>query len=369
MANSQQVYKEIADAIEATGSTKKPTVGWIAGTFKKVHDFARMEATLRDRSDELDPSTLQTLKNTLILRDIAVKNGYIRKDGTKYSVTPSGSKFVQDVAKNFQEWSSINSMDFKQLRGTVQQAKGEVDQEWYNSLPADEQHIIDIYSRMTIKEYALLKGLKNAKDSKQKYTNRVDGLEDRDPESYAVLRDMGFINSQNLINDKLLTKFFDTLAKFDYRHLRSFNRSISSKLDRITADKALVQNQLDRSVDKDSPRSSEPAIRAKEFIDGLNSCSKDWISALAKGGGSGVRCRDAEWDAMRDAGVTQDVQGSNRPELTDFGKVVANFIKNGNPDRDEQGPLNSRLTGEDRLRRRGEILKGRKSSFKDFLAR
>jgi hypothetical protein len=366
MATSQQVYQEIADAIEANGSTKRPTVGWIAGAFKKAHDFSRMEANLKNRGDELNPDIRQTLQNTMILKDIALKHGLIKQENGKYDVTPRGSKFVQDVAKSLHEWDSINKASFKQLRGTVQQAKGEADQEWYQSLPPDEQHIIDIYSRLTLKEYAMLKGLKNSKDSKKKYTNRVDGLQDSDPESYATLRDVGFINSQNLVNDKLLTKFFDTLAKYDYRHLRSFNRNISSRLDRMTADKALVQNQLDRAVDKNSPRSSDSAVRAQEYINGLESkCDKAWIVALADG--NGVRCR-ANFDQMAEDGVVTK-SGNERPELTDFGKVVANFIKNGNPDRDEQGPLNSRLTGEDRLRRRGEILQGRKSSFKDFLAR
>lgn len=370
--DSKNIYLEIADAIkEGNKSTKKPSLAWVAGTFKKTHDFNRIENAVKTRSSELSDDTLETFKNILTLRDIAVKHGLMTKESKdngfpKYTVTPTGSKFVQDLAKNINDWQTINDLSFKQLRSEIQSAKGEADQEWYDSLPPDEQHIIDIYSRLTLKEYALLKGIKSAKDSKKKYTNRLDTLDQKDPESFETLKSLGFINKMNHVNDVLVTKFFNTLAKFDYRHLRSFNRTISSRLDRFSADKALTQNFLDTQMDKTSPRSSDTGTRAREYID---SASPEILKNIVDMSNK-ERTKPINQEDMRLTGIT-DSTGT----LTNFGKFVASILKRERSmdDYHERNPLNSRMPSSsgldnNRQQRRSEILTGRKRSFKNFLA-
>lgn len=249
MATTQQIYNQIRQEI----TTKKPTLGWIAGVFKKTFDFPRYQTILATRADELDSEQLDTIKNILKLRDIALANNLIKEENGKFKVTPAGSKFVQDLSKNIKQWESINDLSFKELRKEIQSAKGEADQEWYNSLPPVEQKIIDIYSQITLKEFHFLTGLKNDKDGKNQYVNRINGLEERDMESYETLRQLGFIKSNNTLNNELTNTFFKTLGKYDYRHLRSFNRSISSRNDRIAADAALNKNHASRmTTDRES---------------------------------------------------------------------------------------------------------------------
>lgn len=249
MATTQQIYNQIRKDI----TSKKPTLGWIAGMFKKTHDFPRYQNMLDTRADELDPEQAETIKNTLKLRDIALQNGLMKEENGKIKVTQAGSKFVQDLAKNIQQWDSLNDLSFKQLRREVQSAKGEADQEWYNGLPPVEQKMIDIYSQLTLKEFHFLTGLKNDKDGKNQYVNRIAGLEQRDPESFEMLRHLGFIKPNGTLNNELANTFFKTLGKYDYRHLRSFNRNISSRSDRLAADQALNQNHADRmAADRDS---------------------------------------------------------------------------------------------------------------------
>jgi len=242
MATTQQIYNQIRKDI----TSKKPTLGWIAGAFKKVHDFPRYQNILDTRANELDPEQAETIKNTLKLRDIALQNGLMKEENGKIKVTPAGSKFVQDLSKHIQQWESLNDLSFKQLRREVQSAKGEADQEWYNSLGPVEQKMIDIYSQLTLKEFHFLTGLKNDKDGKNQYVNRIAGLEAKDPESYEMLRHLGFIKPNGTLNNELANTFFKTLGQYDYRHLRSFNRNISSRSDRLAADQALNQNHADR---------------------------------------------------------------------------------------------------------------------------
>jgi hypothetical protein len=371
MATSQDIFRQINNAINPENSTKRPTFPWIAGTFKKTYDFNRIERALRNHSEELEPSTLENFRNTLKLRDIAVENGLItvKREGSEpvYKISEKGNRFLQELSKNISRWESLNDLSFKQLRSEVQSAKSEADQEWYDNLSPVDQHIIDIYSRLTPKEFHFLIGLKNAKDDKQKYVNRIETLQDSDPESYSILRDSGFINNKDQINNVLVTKFFATLAKYDYRHLRSFNRSISSKTDRIAADKALVRNELERSMDKNSPRSSEAAVRAREFIETANGCTKGWIQALTTPG-NGVRCSQVDWDDLQSKGI---VDGQRH--LTNYGKFIANILKNGLPD-NEKDTLNSRMPSNvgapnDRQQQRSKILGGRSSEFNDRLHR
>jgi len=246
MASFQEIYNQITQAINEKNSSKRPTFPWIAGTFKRAHDFNRFKNYLDNYGDELDPETAETYTNILKLLQIALDNNLISSENGVYKTTPRGSKFLQELSRHIKQWDNINDLSYKDIRREVQAAKGEADQEWYNSLPPLDQAMIDLYSKLTPKEFHFLTGLKNSKDSKSKYVNRVETLEDSDPESYAVLKSLRFINANNQINDKLLTTFFSTLGKYDYRHLRSFNRSISSKSDRIAADKALAMNEYIR---------------------------------------------------------------------------------------------------------------------------
>ena len=365
MATALQIYREINDAINPDSSSKRPTVAWVAGTFKKAYDFGRIQRAVDEHADELDPQTLETFKNTLKLRDIALKNGLINKSDTgKFITTEKGNRFVQEMAKNIKQWESLNDMNFKQLRGTMLAHKFDADQAWANDLPPEEQKILKVYGELTPKEYRFLIGIQADKDNKQKYVNRIETLEDKDHESYSVLRELGFITPKNTINDQFVYTFFKTLDKYDTAHLRSFNRTILTSHKNIAAQKGLAQNYLNRSLDASSPRSSDVGVRAKEFLADQNGCTKGWIIALSKGPGQGVRCNDVDWNDLR----LNDVVDSSR-NLTNFGKVVASVAKLGdNAGNGEQDSVNSRMpmnavSGSDRQKQRSKILKGIDSEF------
>lgn len=375
----QQIYSQILDSIFKHGSRERnkfPSLGWVASVFTRSPDLARIERVVRDRGDELDPDMLYDYENMLKVKDIAVKNGLMQRlkktnGSDTYKTTPDGSKFVQELSKNINKWndlSSLNDMDFKQLRATVQSAKGAVDDEWFKSLSPEDQKYVEIYSNLTLKEFSFLKGLKYQRDGKNQYTSRIDTLQDSDPEAYAVLKTAGFINEKDQLNVKLVDGFFNFLNTHDYAHLRSFNRSISSKLDRNAADAALKQNALKYLLDKTSPRSNDTALRAREYIENADTCSKAWITALAKGNGSAVRCK-VDWEDLRLKGIVDATQ-----QLTNFGNAVAGILKHSNGDMsgyDETDIVNSRMPGKDegRQKQRSDILQGRAKNFSDYMGR
>jgi hypothetical protein len=374
MATAKQIFDEINNTINPDGTGKRPTMGWIAGTFKKTFDFDRMERTLRTRADDLDEDKLKDLQNTLKLRDIAIKNGLMVKSktptGVKYNVTPAGNRFVQELSHKMSEWESINDLTNKQLKKVMFSEKGHADQEWYDSLPKDQQKLIDLYTNFTVKELHFLIGLYNSKQGKNEYIKRVETLEDTDFESYSTLREAGFINSKNQLNGSLVTEFFKMLKNSDYEHLRSFNRSISSFKDHIAAMRGLKQNELDRAFDKSSPRSSNTAVEAKDFISNASGCTKGWIQAMAKKSGTGVRCSDVNFEDLKLNGIVDSIKDRT---LTSYGMLIASLLKNDTiPDDDEQGSLNSRMPmgatdNGSRQAQRSKILGGRNDEFNKML--
>lgn len=373
MATSQEIYREINSAINSDNSTKKPTMGWIAGTFKKTYDFDRMQRAVEGNSHELDSQTLQDFKNALKLRDIALKNGLMvrGKDGG-YKVTDKGSKFVQETAKKITEWQTLLDKDFKGMRAELQSGKGFADMAWYESLPPNEKHVIDSFGLILPREFHFLIGLKNAKDSKDRYVNKINTWEEKNFESYSILRDIGFITSKNTLNVKMVDAFFNVLSKYDYEHLRSFNRNLSSSNDTIAATNGLRRNELERAFDKKSPRSSDVALHAKEFVSSINNCTKSWIIAMAKGPGHSVKCSQVDFEDLKLNGVVDSIKEKT---LTSYGTLVASLLKNDTiPDDGEDASLNSRMpmgatSGGSRQAQRSKILQGRGTRFNSLLNR
>ena len=106
MASTKEIFSEINQAINSDNSSKRPTMSWIAGVFKKIREFNRMENAL-ERSDELNDDVRENYINSLKLRDIALENGLmtreIKDNGfPKYEVTDKGSKFLQNLSKHIQ---------------------------------------------------------------------------------------------------------------------------------------------------------------------------------------------------------------------------------------------------------------------------
>lgn len=375
----QQIYSQILDAIFKHGDRERnmfPSLGWVASVFTRAPDLARIERVVKERGSELDTDMLYDYENMLKVKDIAIKNGLMQRlkktNGSDiYKTTADGSKFVQELSKNINKWndlSSLNGMNFKQIRAAVQSAKSSVDDEWIKSLSPADQKYVDIYSTLSLKEFSFLKGLKFQRDGKNQYTARIETLQDRDPEAYAVLKTANFINEKDQLNIKLVDGFFDFLNTHDYAHLRSFNRSISSKLDRNAADDALKQNALKYLMDKTSPRSNDMALRVREYIETAGPCSIAWIVALSKDDGSRVRC-EPDWEDLR----LKDIVDSSKT-LTNFGMAVAGVIKHSRGDTgqyNEKDIVNSRMPGKDdgRQQQRSKILQGRSKKFSDYMGR
>lgn len=251
-----KVYKEIADAIANAGSPKRATREWVAGILMPPipKSYDRWKRALNN--PDLTPEYRVDFQNKVIAVDIAANNNMLKKVNGGYEKNDKGSRFAKYLTLDVHssEEKDVNDMSFKELRGMMQDMKGQADKDWYESLPPIEQMMIDKYQEMNEKEYAFLSGLKNDKDSKYRYVNRVERLEDSDPESYNVLKNLGFITKENYINNNLVTKFFETMGKFYYRHLRSFNRNISSSSDRRAA-----QNANNRRTSQEIARDLEKA--------------------------------------------------------------------------------------------------------------
>lgn len=374
--SNKSIYKEIKDKIlDKFGKSKNnyPTFTWVMGTFKKLQDYERLRRMVTHSSD-VPHETMEKFEKQKILVDTALEHGLItdiEKPNGKHvlRVTGKGSKFLQELNQNIHSWNSLNSMNHKELKKTFLKGVEEADREWFDSLSREDQKMVEIYSQLSLKEYSLIKGLWNSKTNKENYQERLSNLQYSSPENFEYLKGLGFINDKSRLNSDFTEKFISTISSLDYSHLKHFNRSISSKTDRISADKALAQNALQRSIDKNSPRSSDTGLRAQKFIE---DSPTDLISDI-------VKLKNKE----KYPNLVKDISLSNREDLklngiidsnnnlTTFGQIVANLINRDSDTNDENDVLRSRLSGKPggRLDRRGEIAQGRKRSFKNYVAK
>lgn len=345
MATFQDIFKEINDTIK---TNSRPTAEWISGMFSRSADIKSTERKLNDpkyveairaNDEEKGTHNLDNMENLLIVHKIGVKHGLlsVSKSTGLYKKTDKGSKFIQEITNFLHVRDESKAGDsFKQTRAVWQNHTYGALQDWFNDQPEQAQHIINTYREITLKEFYLLAGLLNDQKGKNKYVNRVESLEDSDHESYSALLGLGIITEKNTINVEFLTNFFKTLSSYDDKHLRSFNASISSRVYRSEADKALIRNQLNRSMDSSSPRSSDVAVQAKEYVQGANPAFLQKIKRLSmeKNG----RISGADKNSML-LDTIVDASGA----LTRFGMAVAALVGLKNLDQGEQSELNSRM--------------------------
>lgn len=366
----RQAFSDLFDKMEeirkkyATGAKDNyPTFQWVAGKFKQLYNIPQIEKAV-DSGLVDNPEKQEEYAKILALRDIALKYKFITRDGSNYKMTNNGSGFVQFLASNFQ-----NLADLKKNFREVNYNESE---EWYNKLPAEQKKIVDTYRELSATDYAYLIGLLNKQNNKENYFDFVQSSLKKDGDKISRLQGLGLINDNYTLNKKNIKSMLDFLNNNTYGRLKGFNKEVAYIVDRISADKALIRNALERSIDRTSLRRPEIAEKSDIIIDQMNDIQKQWIEAKSKGHLS-TKINPEDKNKLITLGLID-----NSGELTDTGRYIgialtklarnANLAASG-----EKGTQYSRLKKSDvggefnASTRRNERAGSRAGSFKDFL--
>lgn len=363
----RQAFSDLISKIEsirkALGSDAKgnyPTFAWIAGKFKQLYNIPQIEKSLSMGIE--NPEKQEEYQKIIALKDIALKYNFIKQVDGNYKMTDLGSSFVQYLSKNFQSLKDLKS-DFRETNYSE-------DQEWYKSLPADQKKIVDTYSQLSAEDYSYLVGLANKQKSKDGYMNYIESSLAKDGDKISRLQGLGLLNNDYTLNKMNITKLLDFINDKNYARLRGFNKNIAYIVDRISADKALLRNALERSIDRTSMRRNDMAEKSDKIIDSLDNYDKGVILAKYRGGTVRGRIDTQKYQSM---GIMD-----NSGTLTDLGTYIAVVLtklsKNDSlASTGEKGTQYSRLKKSDvggdfnSSTRRNERAGSRSGSFKDFL--
>lgn len=371
--DSKEIYDELVD--EITNINKKyglsnvdnfPTAKWVAGKFQQLDRVSSLQSSL-DSGTVDDPERAAEYERIIKLKDIALKYKLVKKEttrsgGTDYKKTDNGSKFIQKLSSSFASW--------KDQKTRLREISTVENEEWYNNLSSEDKNLVDTYSQLTAKDYAFLMGLIDKQKDKQNYTNSVAFIAEHNPEKFEKLQSLKLINSDYTINLPFIRSLLNFINDKTYARLKSFNKDISYITDRISADRALVNNYLERNIDRSSFRRSDLAKHADNLLDDLDDYDKTTIMAKYKGGN--IR---GQINPKLVSDKIIDTDGS----LTELGRYIAVIISklDRNPelkDRGEKPTQYSRLsrtdsaTEENISSRKQEKASSRNTSFKNFLS-
>jgi len=265
---NQKAYNELVKSIEdirknykASQSDNYPSAKWVAGKFQQLSYIPSIEHSLNSGA-ELPDEKKEEYEKIVALKDLGLKYGFIKKVGNNYTKTERGSKFIQSLAKSFSDWrdmaQELKSISYKE------------DDEWASKLSDTEKEYIEIYKQLTAKDYAYLIGLIEKQKDKKNYTDRVATSDDADSAIVSHLQNLNLINNNYTLNLDLVKNLLDFLNDKTYARLKTFNNDITYISKRISADRALLKNYLDRNMDKSSFRRSSVAKEADAMLDSLN---------------------------------------------------------------------------------------------------
>lgn len=353
--NFKEYYLEIKNLIKDDFNANA-SPSWIAGLFKSLHKYETDKKIFSVMGNDVEPEKMRgfNIKDTVI--KYSIKKGLLKKERNRLVVSQKGNSFLRYLNENINALKSINDLSNKELKKEFLKGVEQADKEWFLSLDDAEKEVVEKYNEIDLIDYVFLKGLLKSKQNKKNYKARVISFKEKHEDHFDLLKHLGFFDENDNITDEL-DKFFTVLGGMDYSHLKNFNRSISSKSDRSAASNALVRNELKRRMDSRSSSSSEFTLRAKEYIENASNDEIKDIRMIKKG--KPVNNPDLILNNITD----------DSGELTTFGKFVSTLIDSNFKDENETDVLNSRISGFDngRLKRRNEIAKGRKSSFRNFL--
>lgn len=367
----RQAFSELFDKIEdirkkfeSTSKGNYPTFSWVAGKFKQLYNIPQVEKSLKSGNIE-NPEKQEEYEKIIALKDIALKYKLITNDAGNYKMTNTGSQFVQFLASNFQ-----NLVDLKK---NFRETNYNENQEWYSKLPEDKKKIIDIYSQLTPSDYSYLIGLVSKQTNKENYMDYVQSSAQKDGDKISRLQGLGLLNADYTLNKQTINQMLDFINDQTYARLKGFNKNIAYVVDRISADKALIRNALERSIDRTSMRRPEMAEKSDAIIDQMSDTMKSWTEAKSKGQEIRTRLSSEDGNKLISLGIA-DKSGA----LTDMGQyigvVLTKLTRNSNlVSTGEKGTQYSRLRKSDidgdfnASSRRNERAGSRAGSFKDFL--
>jgi hypothetical protein len=364
----RQAFTELVSKLEAirkdfgTDATSNyPTFAWIAGKFKQLYNIPQIEKALASGTIE-NPEKKEEYAKIIALKDVATKYKFITNDGGNYKMTNNGSSFVQYLGTNFQS--------LKDLKNDFRETNFNENQEWYDKLPTEQKKIVDTYKELSPQDYAYLIGLVNKMKNKESYFDYVNTSAQKDGDKISRLEGLGLLNHDMTLNKKTISSMLDFLNDQTYARLKGFNKSIAYIVDRISADKALLRNALERNIDRTSMRRTDMAEKADGIIDKLDDNDKSVIVSKYKGGNVRGSINKQKYQSM---GI-MDQSGS----LTDLGTYIAVVLtkmdRNASLEKSgEKGTQYSRLNKSDvggdfnTSTRRNERAGSRSGSFKNFL--
>ena len=353
--------EEIRKKFNTNSKDNYPSFQWIAGKFKQLYSIPQIEKSLQ--SGNLPPEKQEEYEKIVALKDIGLKYKFIAKDGDNYKTTNTGSQFIQFLASHFQNLVDLKK-DFRETNYNE-------NQEWYSKLPENQKKIIDLYSQLTPADYAYLIGLINKQNNKENYVNYVQSSAAKDGDKISRLQGLGLLNDDYTLNKKTISGMLDFLNDQTYARLKGFNKNVAYVVDRISADKALIRNALERAIDRTSMRRPDIAEKADVIIDKLNDKEKDLL--IAKSLGKKGSNNPSEGANLIKLGLVD-----NSGALTDMGRyigvVLTKLARNANlSSAGEKGTQYSRLRKSDiggdfnASSRRNERAGSRAGTFKDFL--
>lgn len=364
----RQAFTELFDKMEdirkqynSDSKDNYPTFAWIAGKFKQLYNIPQVEKALHSGTIN-NPEKLEEYAKIVALKDISLKYKFITKDGANYKMTNTGSGFVQFLASHFNSLRDMKS-DFREIND------GE-NNEWYSKLPEDQKKIVDTYRELSPTDYAYLVGLANKQKNKENYMDYVQSSLAKDGDKISRLQGLGLLNQDYTLNKEIINSLLNFLNDNTYARLKGFNKNVAYVVDRISADKALWRNALERSIDRTSMRRNDMAEKSDEIIDQLDKNDKDVVKAKYQNRTIRTFSNQKKLSSL---GIID-----NSGTLTDMGTYIAVVLTkldhNANlSDTGEKGTQYSRLKKSEvegdhnASSRRNERAGSRAGSFKNFL--
>lgn len=367
--NSRNIYNELVDEIikinkkyNLTNADSFPTAKWVSGKFQQLDRIPSLQSSL-DSGLIDDPQRAADYERLIKFKDIALKYKLIKKETTRsggidYKKTDNGSKFIQKLSSSFLTW--------KDEKTKMREISDNENAEWQNKLSEEDKMLLELYTNLSANEYSTLMGLIERQKDRKNYMETLYNLSDNKLHKFQSLN---LIHDDYKLNLPLIEKLLKFINNNTYARLKPFNKDISYITDRISADRALLNNYLERDIDKSSFRRSDLAKHADNIIDKLDNTEKFDILKKYKG----LTSRDSNPNLLQMKII--DTNGS----LTDLGRYIAIVISklDRNPeliDRGEKPTQYSRLSRTESGReenissRKQQKAVSRNMSFKKFLS-
>lgn len=269
-----RVYNEIRDNIAKEIGTEQggfATDSWLAGMLasrgSSEGKLARAVAALD--AGQLDPESKEyrDAARTKIAFQTLYRYGLVNRDEKGRFTFPSSQQ--KDARKrallsSFRNYLSSGFNADKvadDTKQTFRNVKDEVAQEWAASLSPERKKLLDTYSQMSTSAFTLLRSLFSARGPAEvaEFRKRLNNAKFSDSTDLEVLRKLGFIGENNLLNRNLTKQFGQFMRDPDgsgnpngFARLMPFNSELAYFIKRSTADKALARNAAGKTQPEDA---------------------------------------------------------------------------------------------------------------------